>query len=519
MNFPINIDDLLTARTVEWERLEFKSGWNPEDVMRTLCAFANDFHNLGGGYIVLGIAEKNGRPVLPPRGLSVKDIDKIQKEILELGHRIQPHYHPIMFPLVHKGKNILVLWAVAGLIRPYKAPVSLSEKSKSYRYYIRKGSATVVAQNQDERELLSMAAMVPFDDRPNSSVEIDALDLGLIREYLKQVRSALFQESATMDFLQLCRSMNLVDGSDEHVHPKNVGLMFFNPEPSKYFPQTQIDIVHFPEGLGADTFTEKIFKGPVHIMLGKALAYIESQIIKEKIHKRSDRPEADRFYNYPYEAIKEALCNAVYHRSYEIREPIEIRVLPDSITINNFPGPDRSISERDIKSLKFVSRWYRNRRVGEFLKELDMTEGRGTGIPRMLIEVKNNESPLPVFHTNEDRSFMMVEFPMHPLFLERNIGDGKVTKNRTSTSQVPGKYHASTMQVPSKLNVLQFCVNSRSLKEIIDHLGLKNRMHVLVEYVRPLVDDGQLALTIPDKPRSSRQKYVTTENGRKNLGA
>ena len=56
MKLPVNIDDLLTARTVEWERLEFKAGWNPKAVLRTMCAFANDFHNLGGGYIILGVA-------------------------------------------------------------------------------------------------------------------------------------------------------------------------------------------------------------------------------------------------------------------------------------------------------------------------------------------------------------------------------------------------------------------------------------------------------------------------------
>ena len=64
---PINLVDLLHQRTVEGDRLEYKSGWNPEDVLHTLCAFANDFHNLGGGYIVIGVEEKNGRPVLPPR--------------------------------------------------------------------------------------------------------------------------------------------------------------------------------------------------------------------------------------------------------------------------------------------------------------------------------------------------------------------------------------------------------------------------------------------------------------------
>ena len=51
---PININDLLHGKAVEWERLEFKQGWNPLDTLHTLCAFANDFHNLGGGYVVVG---------------------------------------------------------------------------------------------------------------------------------------------------------------------------------------------------------------------------------------------------------------------------------------------------------------------------------------------------------------------------------------------------------------------------------------------------------------------------------
>ena len=51
---PIHIDDLLHARVVEIERIEFKAGWNPDPILRTLCAFANDFENLGGGYLVIG---------------------------------------------------------------------------------------------------------------------------------------------------------------------------------------------------------------------------------------------------------------------------------------------------------------------------------------------------------------------------------------------------------------------------------------------------------------------------------
>src|ERR1035438_4024623 len=96
MRLPINIDDVLHGQTVEWERLEFKHGWNPEAVLHTMCAFANDFHNLGGGYIFIGVAEEDGQPVLPPAGLPTNKLDCVQKEILEIGHRMQPYYHPVI---------------------------------------------------------------------------------------------------------------------------------------------------------------------------------------------------------------------------------------------------------------------------------------------------------------------------------------------------------------------------------------------------------------------------------------
>ncbi len=95
-----------------------------------------------------------------------------------------------------------------------------------------------------------------------------------------------------------------------------------------------------------------------------------------------------------------------------------MRILLDSITVGSFPGPDRSIRDQDMREFRFLSRRYRNRRVGEFLKELEMTEGRGTGIPKMLREIEINESPEAIFHTDNDRTFFLVEFPVHPVFAE-----------------------------------------------------------------------------------------------------
>ena len=69
MALPINVEDLLRQRKVETNRIEFKKGWNPDRIYRSICAFANDFDNIGGGYILVGVEEENGvarRPVCPP---------------------------------------------------------------------------------------------------------------------------------------------------------------------------------------------------------------------------------------------------------------------------------------------------------------------------------------------------------------------------------------------------------------------------------------------------------------------
>ena len=156
----------------------------------------------------------------------------------------------------------------------------------------------------------------------------------------------------------------------------DLGLLFFNKAPDRFFPYTQIDVVWFPEGAGGDRFDEKIFKGPLARMTRDALSFIQRNYLIETVLKHPDRAEATRAWNFPYVAIEEAVVNAVYHRSYEEREPIEVRISYDELVILSFPGPDRSIKTEDFEAGRSVSRRYRNRRIGEFLKELDLTEGR-----------------------------------------------------------------------------------------------------------------------------------------------
>ena len=505
---PINLLDLLRQRRVEGERIEYKAGWNPDAIIRTLCAFANDFENLGGGYVIIGQdCDANGQPIFPPAGLAANQLDKVQQELLAACQLIQPPYFPALSIEEVDGRALIVLQAPGGMNRPYKAPASVTAKAKTWHYYLRRYSSTVEARGETERELLNLTAQVPWDDRYAQHAKVDDLSRSLMLDYLREVGSALADDAPGMTVESLARQMNLVGGPQEAPWVKNVGLLFFNEAPDRFFPYTQIDVVWFPEGAGGDRFDEKTFRGPLARMTREALSYIQRNYLHETVLKHPDRAEATRFFNFPYAAIEEAVVNAVYHRSYEEREPVEVRISREELVVLSFPGPDRSIRLQDFAAGRAVSRRYRNRRIGEFLKELDLTEGRSTGVPKMLRAMQANGSLAPVFETDDDRVSYLVRLPVHPLAQGPELTSGVATDQVTVqvTDQVTGEVARlleAASQGPQARSALQSA------------LGLKHTPHFRQAYLLPAIAAGLLEMTLPDQPNSRLQGYRLTAKGK-----
>ena len=162
-------------------------------------------------------------------------------------------------------------------------------------------------------------------------------------------------------------------------------------------------------------FFKKIFEGPLHLQLRAALTYIDNILFCEEVRKLPNQAEALRFYNYPFVALQESLSNAVYHKDYEKKEPIEVRIHADKIEILSYPGPSSFITKNDLNRGRIIAREYRNRRVGDFLKELHLTRGRCVGIPKIQRVMKANGSPPAIFDMDDGHSYFMTTLPIHPL--------------------------------------------------------------------------------------------------------
>lgn len=508
MDLEFNIKDLLNKNNIESDRIEFKKGWNPDDIYRSICAFANDFDNLGGGYIVVGVEEKNGVAVRPVSGIPLDALDKIQKEMVGFNRKIQPNYFAKLITEKVDGKNIIVIWAPAGVQRPYKTVEHVTSKhDNNYKYFVRYGTSSIVATPEQEKELLAMSAHEPFDVQGNPKATIDDISPLLLEAHLKETGSKLAKQVAKLGVKEILEQMELLEGPHERQRIKNVALMMFCDHPDKFFPYMQVEIVRFPNGSIKDpkNFIEiPPIKGTVPQIIRRTMEKLQDIAISEYVQKVPDKMEANRFKSYPYEALEEAVVNAFYHRDYMCYEPVHIEIEPECIRIISYPGIDRSIPASVIeKGERFKTRMYRNRRLGEFLKELDLTEGRCTGIPTIQEELEKNGSPRAIFETDDDRRAVCVTIPIQPDYLHipdnqnPNSSDSAgITEKSSEKSSEKGSQKSSQKSSQKILDMIRSDATITT-QAMADNLGISRR--AIAKAIAKLQEKGLIRRIGPDK--------------------
>jgi ATP-dependent DNA helicase RecG len=265
--------------------------------------------------------------------------------------------------------------------------------------------------------------------------------------------------------------------------------MLFSYQPEKFFPNTQVDIVIYPKGKDADpdNFIEiEPIKGPVYQIIRRTLDYIKTMVIRQKVAKVSTKAEADRTYNYPYQALEEIIVNALYHRSYQEREPVEISIMPEQIEVVSYNGADRSIRLEDLRAGKRIhARRYRNRRLGDFLKELDLTEGRGTGIPTVKKELEKNGSGDASYESDEDRTYFYVSVPCHKDFICKELTideDGHIRERKLTAITAVGIRKQIYDLIESNTHITR--------RELSDTIGINQS--AIQKHIEVLINNGNI---------------------------
>ena len=120
------------------------------------------------------------------------------------------------------------------------------------------------------------------------------------------------------------------------------------------------------------------------------------------------------------------------------------------IEIVSFPGPDRSVTQEGLKRYKVSNRRYRNRRIGDILKELHLTEGRNTGFGKILSALEENGSPKPEFETDEGHNYFITRLFIHKAFMKQGQKGAEVDSKGAKVEPKGAKVESKGAEVGQK---------------------------------------------------------------------
>ena len=245
------------------------------------------------------------------------------------------------------------------------------------------------------------------------------IDQGLVLKYLKDISSQLARHKG--EPITIYQKMDLVKSISDKVvkkqlvpvfAPLNVALLFFNREPHKFFKGARAEIAIFSHDTNCLNVDRKEVTGPIHQQIEKCLSFILEKLKDVASHA---------FTAYPERALREAVVNAFYHRSYEVSDsdPVKIFIKPEFIDIISYPGPDPTLKPEDFSENNVPPVQHRNRRIGDVLKSLKLAEGVYTGVGTIFASMKENKSPKPQFDFSP--TYFRVRLPGHPKYIVQSI--------------------------------------------------------------------------------------------------
>lgn len=324
------------------------------------------------------------------------------------------------------------------------------------------------------------------DIRPVEDASVSSLDGTKVEQFLLR-RKLERPNLAAIPSEQLYELSGIMKGGQVTL----MAVLLFCPYPQAYFPQLNIIAARVPgtemgqvDGLGRRFEDSKRLEGPIPEMLEAAMAFVRNNMrtsvpVDRETGRRSDTPE------YPMDAVREAVLNALIHRDYSIHtedRPIQLTMYADRLEIAN---PGGLYGRLTLEQLGKSQPDTRNPVLVTALESLGQTENRYSGVPRIRRAMQEAGLPEPKF--------------------EDLRGDFRVTLYNAQ-GKINQEEPASSKQ--DERGLLAFCAVPRSRQEIADFLKIASVQYAVRRYVEPLVNSGELSMTVPGKPKSPKQRFV-----------
>lgn len=478
--------DKIVKRGCEEQTMEVKAAHLgcPEKLYDTISAFSNQN---SGGIFVFGLDEKSGF-----KKVGVYDAQDLQKKVMEYCEQMTPVVRPV-FTVYDEDDKVFVSAEIPPLDIAER-PCFKTAGGRLYGSFIRVGEADKPMTEYEVYSYEAFRKKTHDEKRETEGVTISSLDNLKVDNYVS---------------LKLSQRPNLALLSKEQQYElcgvtclnkiTLMGLLLFGIYPQAYYPQLSIiasavpgkEIGHL-DGDGNRFSDTKRIEGTLPEMLEGALSFVRTNM-KTAIKIMPETGERVDVSQYPMTAVREAVLNALIHRDYSIHTqdmPIQLVMYEDRLEITN---PGRLYGRLTLDQLGFVQSDTRNPGIVTAMETLGKTENRYSGIPTIRYAMKSHTLPDPVF-SSMNGSFKVTLY--NSLSEASHPFDNINKKTNVDTKDEKG--------------LIDFCRFPRSRDEIIQHIGIASCEYSLRRYLSPLLRVGAIVLTIPDSPRSRKQRYVTS---------
>ena len=475
----IELANKICKHKAEKQTIEVKSAHEGCPKLRdTLSSFSNQD---SGGIIVFGLDEKaKYKPV------GVYNVQELQKHITEQCVEMEPPVRALFTFADYEG--VIIGSAEIPPIELSERPCYHKAAGKANGSFIRVGEADLHMTDYEIYSYEAFRKHVRDDERQVERASIESLNQTLVDRYIQQRikdRPGLqnLQETQLYEMLGITK-----DGLPTVAAVMNLGIY-----PQGYYPQFSITAIVVPGtqiGDVADNsarfLDNRRIEGTIDDMVMEAMQFCQRNMKIRTIIDRTTGTRQDKT-EYPPNAIREAVLNALIHRDYSFHSegtPVQIIFFNDRLEIRS---PGNLYGRMTVEQLGHAKPDLRNPLLAIMAEALTGAENRYSGIPTMRREMNEYGLPEPIFE-NRRNEFIVILY------------------NKAAAIQPQPDDQTSSDIID---DLLVFCQTPRTRAEIAEHLGIKTQFYVMSRYVQPLLESGRLAMTIPEKPRSKRQTYYT----------
>ncbi|MCD4798275.1 MAG: helix-turn-helix domain-containing protein [Methanosarcinales archaeon] len=371
----MNLPDLI--KTGESNTVEFKEKFD-EQTIESAVAFANT----KGGIIFIGVSDKN----------NIKGI-KVGKETLnQWTNQISQSTDPRIIPELEKikvdGKTVIAVKIKENPIKPI---------SKKGRCLKRVDSSNRAMSAQEVAQMHLHSTGMSWDKYPAKDASLEDIDIDNVKRYIRKARETGRKKVGDDEEpIQVLEKMNLITEGQ----PTWAAILLFSKETNKFISQAAIHCGRFKEK--NIVIDDRMIVGTIFEQIDEAMDFIRKNINVEFV--MTGRPQRDQIWDYPLEALREALINAICHRDYTIFSNIEVRIYDDKLIIRSPGFLPYGITLEEL--YKPHSSTLRNKGLAEVLYDTELIERWGSGIEKIQQHCLDAGLPEPIFE--EYQGFQVV---------------------------------------------------------------------------------------------------------------